>query len=194
MLEYLRRYPEMAVDIVTEGRLIDIVAEGFDAGIRLAETVPRDMIAIQLGPTLGSAAVGAPSCFQDNPPPRTPADLIYHRCIRMRLPSGAIYRWEFEKRAEQLKVEVSGRLTLDEPTLIYEAARAGMGLAYVSASSVTEDVVAGHLVRVLEDWTPSFPGLRLYYPGRRHVPAGLRALIDLIREVGTRTTATRRHR
>lgn len=165
-----------------------------DAGIRLAEAVPRDMIAVPLGPTQGFAVVGAPSYFQDDPPPRTPADLMSHRCTRKRMPNGAIYRWELEKRGKQLDVDVPGRLTFNEPTLIHEAARAGVGLAYLSEWSVTDDLAAGRLVRVLEDWTPSFPGLALYYPGRRHVPAALRALIDLIREVRTRMAAARRHR
>ncbi|MDB5987486.1 MAG: HTH-type transcriptional regulator [Nevskia sp.] len=182
ILEYLRRYPEMKVDLVTEGRLVDIVSGGFDAGIRLAESVPQDMSAVPFGPVQRLVVVGAPAYFARHPIPRTPADLAAHSCIRNRLASGAIYRWEFEKRGESLTVDVQGPLTLDESTLILEAVLKGLGLGYLSEWNVAADLAAGKLRRVLEDWTPPFPGLCLYYPGRRHVPAGLRALIELIRE------------
>ncbi|HWT99482.1 MAG TPA: LysR family transcriptional regulator [Terriglobales bacterium] len=183
IFEYLKRYPEMSVDIVTEGRLIDIVKDGFDAGFRLAETVPGDMIAVPLGPQQRLIVVGAPAYLKGRKLPRVPQDLLDHDCIRMRLPSGGVYRWEFERRDEVLALDVSGRLTLDESDLIHEAALAGFGLAYLSTWWAEQDVAAGRLVQMLDDWTPGFPGLCLYYPGRRHVPAGLRALIDLIREL-----------
>jgi DNA-binding transcriptional LysR family regulator len=172
----------MKVDIVTENRLIDIVVEGFDAGFRLAELVPQDMIAVPVGPDLRFAVVGSPGYFEKHPKPRNPADLLRHRCIRIRLPSGAIYHWEFERHGEEIKIDVDGPLILDEPHLMLDAARAGVGLAYLSEWNVAADLTAGVLVRVLEAWTPPFPGLCLYYPGRRYVPAGLRALVDLIRE------------
>jgi DNA-binding transcriptional LysR family regulator len=184
ILEYLRRYPEMKVDLVTEGRLVDIVVDGFDAGIRTAETVPGDMIAVPVGGPLRFAVVAAPAYFADRPRPQTPGDLMAHRCIRARMPSGVIYRWEFERRGEALALDVPGPIILDEPTLMIEAALAGLGVTYLSEWSVLADIAAGRLVRVLEDWTPSFAGLALYYPGRRHVPAGLRAFIDLVREIG----------
>jgi DNA-binding transcriptional LysR family regulator len=145
VFEYLRRYPDMTVDIVTEGRLVDIVVDGFDAGVRLA-------------------------------------DLSRHRCIRSRLPSGGIYRWEFERHGEALAIDGEGPLILDEPSLMLAAARAGFGLAYLTEWNVAADLAAGSLVRVLDEWTPPFRGLSLYYPGRRHVPAALRAMIDLIRK------------
>lgn len=179
---FLQRYPEMKVDIVTEGRLIDIVVEGFDAGIRLAETVPRDMIAVPFGDRQRFAVVGSPMYFAQHKPPRTPADLNAHSCIRTRMPSGAIYQWEFERHGEAVRIDGKGALTLDEPGLMLAAARAGLGLAYLTEWTVAADIKAGTLVRVLEDWTPPLDGLCLYYPGRRHVPAGLRALIDVIRE------------
>ncbi len=182
VLEFLKRYPEMRVDLVTEGKLIDIVKEGFDAGIRLAETVPQDMIAIPCSPDLRFAVVGAPGYFRKHKRPLTPGDLSSHNCIRHRLPSGAIYRWEFEKRGEEVVVDVQGTLTLDNHLLMLEAARHGVGLAYVHEWAVASDVAARRLVRVLEDWTPAYPGLRLYYPGHRHVPPGLRAFIDILRE------------
>jgi DNA-binding transcriptional LysR family regulator len=181
IFEYLQRYPEMSVEIVTEGRLIDIVKDGFDAGFRLAESVPGDMIAVPLGPQQRLIVVGSPAYFKTRKRPKAPRDLLDHDCIRMRLPSGGVYRWEFERRDEAMTLDVTGRLTLDESDLIHEAAVAGFGLAYLSTWWAEKDVAAGRLVQVLDDWTPSFPGLCLYYPGRRHVPAGLRALIDLIR-------------
>jgi DNA-binding transcriptional LysR family regulator len=182
VFEYLNRYPEMSVEIVTEGKLIDIVREGFDAGLRLAEHVPGDMIAVPLGQDERLVVVGAPAYLAQRAHPIAPADLAEHDCIRMRLSGGAIYRWEFGKGGEEQLVDVSGRLTLDEPALIREAARAGYGLAYISEWDVAEDLREGRLVQLLADWTPPFPGVCLYYPGRRHVPAGLRALIDLVQE------------
>ncbi|NVZ62109.1 LysR family transcriptional regulator [Pseudomonas gingeri] len=181
-IEYMRRYPQMNVDIVTEGKLIDIVVEGFDAGIRLHDSVPQDMIAIPLGLPLRLLVLGSPEYFSRNPVPQTPIDLLKHRCIRLRLPSGRIYHWEFERHGETQAVDVQGVLTLDESTLVLEAARAGLGLVYATQWNAAADLAAGTLVSVLEDWTPPFDGLSLYYPGRRHVPAGLRALIELIRE------------
>ncbi|MFC0399785.1 LysR family transcriptional regulator [Paraburkholderia rhizosphaerae] len=181
-IEFLRRYPEMKLDVVTEGRMIDIVVEGFDAGIRLAEAVPQDMIAVPLGPMLRFAVAASPAYFEQHPAPRTPADLAAHRCIRTRMPSGAIYHWEFERHGEAFAVEVKGVITLDDPELMLSAARAGLGLTYLTEWTVGPDLKAGTLQRVLEDWTPPFDGLCLYYPGRRHVPAALRVLIELIRE------------
>ncbi|WP_158904716.1 LysR family transcriptional regulator [Burkholderia sp. L27(2015)] len=184
VLEYLRRYPEMRVDLVTEARMIDIVVEGFDVGIRTTDTVPGDMIAVPFGPIRRHAVVASPAYFAQNAPPRTPGDLLAHRCIRARLASGTIYRWEFERGGEALSIDVPGSLTLDDPTLMVEAALGGAGIVHVAQWSVAADIAAGRLVPVLEDWTPPLSGLCLYYPGRRHVPAGLRALIDLIREIG----------
>jgi DNA-binding transcriptional LysR family regulator len=179
---FLQRYPDMKLDIVTEGRLIDIVVEGFDAGIRLLETVPQDMIAVPFGERQRFAVVGSPAYFSKHKPPRTPADLAAHRCIRSRMPSGSIYQWEFERHGQTVRIDGDGTLTLDEPGMMLAAARAGLGLAYLTEWNVRADLVAGTLVRVLEEWTPPLDGLCLYYPGRRHVPAGLRALIDMIRE------------
>ncbi|MFM0037307.1 LysR family transcriptional regulator [Paraburkholderia strydomiana] len=181
-IAFLQRYPEMKLDLVTEGRLIDIVVDGFDAGIRLADTVPQDMIAVPFGDAQRFAVVGSPAYFAQHKRPRTPAELTAHRCIRTRMPSGAIYQWEFERRGEIVRFDGKGALTLDEPGLMLAAARAGLGLTYLTEWNVAADLQAGTLVRVLEDWTPPLDRLCLYYPGRRHVPAGLRALIDMIRE------------
>jgi DNA-binding transcriptional LysR family regulator len=184
LLEYMRRFPEVNVDLVTEGRMVDIVVDGFDAGIRLNDTVPRDMIAVPIGSHVRYAVVGSPAYFEDHPRPRTPKSLMEHRNIRIRLPSGAIYRWEFERNGEALELDVPGTLMLDEPTLMLEAALEGAGLAYLSEWSVAPFVAAGRLVRVLKDWTPSSPGLCLYYPANRHPPAALRSFIQVLREAG----------
>ena len=181
-MDFLHCYPDMKLDIVTEGKMIDIVVEGFDAGIRLAETVPQDMIAVPFGAQQRFAVVGSPAYFAEHGKPQTPADLAAHRCIRARMPSGAIYHWEFARHGEALTVDVKGIITLDEPTLMLDAAREGLGLTYLTEWNVAPDLEAGRLVRVLEDWTPGFAGLCLYHPSRRHVPAGLRALIEMIRK------------
>lgn len=183
MLEYLRRYPEMQLELVAEGRMIDIVAEGFDAGIRIAAAVPQDMIAIPCSPPVRFTVVGAPDYFKRHGKPRSPADLLAHACIRRRMPSGALAPWEFEKQGKALAIDVRGPLTLDSAELMVEAALAGAGLAWVSEWSVADHLKARRLVPVLSDWSPAEPGLCLYYPGHRHVPAGLRAFVDLVKEL-----------
>ncbi|WP_176081537.1 LysR family transcriptional regulator [Paraburkholderia tropica] len=181
-VEFLRRYPEMKLDIVTEGRLVDIVVDGFDAGIRLADTVPQDMVAVPFGDRQRFTVVGSPAYFARNRKPRVPMDLRAHRCIRARMPSGTIYQWEFERRGESVRIDSEGAITLDDADLILRAARAGLGLAYLTEWNVAEDLAQGTLVRVLEGWLPPLDGLCLYYPSRRHAPAGLRALVETIRE------------
>ena len=189
--EYVRRYPQMHVDIVTEGRLVDIVAAGHDAGIRLAGSVPRDMVSVPMGPDLGMAVVGSPAYFRKRLPPRTPSDLAGHACVRTRMPSGTLARWEFTKKGRTVAIDVDGPLTLDDMPCTRAAALAGVALAWVSHQWVREDVEHGRLVRVLADWCPSSPGLCLYYPSRRHAPAGLRAFVELIRELNPRGKAPR---
>ncbi len=182
IFEYRRRYPQVAVDLVTEAAMVDIVGQGFDAGVRLEEFVPPDMIAVPITGPIRSVVVGSPAYFEAHRPPRTPADLAQHECIRRRTGSGTIYRWEFEKRGEAVVVDVPGRLTLDEEDLMLQAALAGQGLAYLSDIATTASIKAGLLLPVLEDWSPEFPGLCLYYPSRRNIPARLRVFIDLIRQ------------
>ncbi|HEX4197468.1 MAG TPA: LysR family transcriptional regulator [Caulobacteraceae bacterium] len=182
VLEYLRRYPKVGVDLVTEAALVDVVGQGFDAGVRLAEFVPPDMIAVPINRTMRSVVVGSPGYFDVHGRPKTPADLTGHRCIRARMASGVIYRWEFEKRGESLDLDVPGALVLDESDLMLQAALAGEGLAYLSDFAIAGHIAAGRLEPVLEDWSPAYPGLRLYYPSRRNAPAKLRAFIALVRE------------
>jgi DNA-binding transcriptional LysR family regulator len=182
VFEYMRRYPQVAVDIVTEAAMVDIVGQGFDAGVRLEEFVPPDMIAVPITGPIRSIVVGSPAYFAGRKRPKTPAELVKHDCIRRRSGSGAVYRWEFEKRGEAIAVDVPGRLMLDEEGLMLQAALAGEGLAYLSDVTTTEAIEAGQLLPVLEDWSPAYPGLCLYYPSRRNIPARLRAFIDLVRQ------------
>lgn len=181
---FLTRHPEMALDLVTEGKLVDIVAAGFDAGVRLGEAVPQDMIAVRFGGETRFVAVASPAYLKARKPPRTPDDLKGHACIRLRLPSGKLYRWEFEKRGQEMAIDVPGMLTLDNMELMTQAAMDGVGIAYVSIHSAQAHLDSGRLVGVLDDWCPSIPGLFIYYPGHRLVPPGLRAFIDVVKEVG----------
>lgn len=180
---FLSRFPEMSLDLVTEGRLVDIVAGEFDAGFRLGEAVPRDMISVRFGGETRFVAVASPDYLAAREAPRTPDDLKQHACIRVRLPSGKPFRWEFAKHGQELAVDVPGTLTLDHTELMTEAAAAGLGIAYVSDRVARPYLERGALLAVLEDWCPAVPGLFLYYPGHRHVPAGLRAFIDVLKEV-----------
>ncbi|WP_437935570.1 LysR family transcriptional regulator [Sorangium sp. So ce341] len=181
VLEMRRRHPDVRVELVTEDRFVDIVAEGFDAGVRLAEAVPQDMIAIPCGGDLSMAVVGAPSYFARRPAPKAPRDLLEHECIRRRMASGEVYRWELERRGREVAVDVRGALTLDNDDLALQAAVAGAGLAYVSERAAAADIEAGRLARVLAAWTPPFPGLRLFHPSNRLVRAALRAFIGIVR-------------
>jgi DNA-binding transcriptional LysR family regulator len=181
---FLTRFPLMAVDLVTDGRLVDIVAEGFDAGIRLGESVPQDMIAVRLGADTRFLAVASPTYLHEHPAPLTPDDLRGHQCICIRLPSGKPYRWEFAKHGQSLTLEVSsGTLTLDNAEIMADAAARGLGIAYVPEQTAARYLANKQLVPVLEDWCPDIAGLCLYYPGHRHVPRGLRAFIEVIRDV-----------
>lgn len=182
ILEFLRRYPEMQVDLVTEGRLVDIVAEGFDLGIRTADLVPRDMIAVPLGATQRHAVVASPGWLAVHPAPRSPADLDPAQCIRVRLPNGGLLRWPFEKDGNQLQFEARGRLTLDEASVARMAVLEGAGIGFFIEAGVAEDLASGRLIRLLEDWTPPRPGFCLYYPGRRNPSAGFAAFLALVRE------------
>lgn len=180
--EMRRRHPDVQIDLVTEDRLVDLVAEGYDAGFRLAEAVPREMVAIPCGPDVSMAVVGAPSYFEGRKKPKAPADLLEHECIRRRTSGGAAYRWEFERRGRATTVDVKGGLLLDDDDVMLDAALAGLGLAYVADVTVAGHLAAGRLLRVLGDFTPSFPGARLFHPSRRLVPAALRALIAIVKE------------
>lgn len=181
VLEFQKRYPEVKVDIVTDAHLIDIVAKGFDAGIRTRDTVPADMIAVPFGQDLRFVVVGSPAYMRAHPEPRSPGDLLVHRCIRARWPSGSMYRWQFQKAGQAVAVDVPGTLTLDESSLMRDAALADAGLAYMWEAYVREDIATGRLLPVLQDWMVSSPGFCLYHPDRRNMPAVLRAFIGMLR-------------
>lgn len=183
ILEYLRRYPQVHIDLVTEGRLVDIVAEGFDFGIRSADLVPSDMIAVQLGKARRHVIVATPAYFRRNPDLHAPPDLLTHNCIRVRLPSGERYRWRFEKAGEVVQIDVPGPITLDDATLARIAVLENFGIGFFMEPDVREDIAAGRLVPALEDWTPSLAQLCIYYAGRRNPSAAFRAFVDIAREV-----------
>ena len=176
-------YPDVRLDIATDDALLDIVAAGFDAGIRFGEHLAQDMIAVRIGREQRFAVVGAPDYFAKHGTPATPRDLHDHACIRRRFPSGAIYRWEFDKDNAPLDVDVPGRLILDDAGLMLQCAAAGAGIAFVFEKEAEPLLRDGRLIRVLEDWCPRFPGMFLYHPMRRQMPAALRAFIDVARSM-----------
>jgi DNA-binding transcriptional LysR family regulator len=182
VLDYLRRYPQVHVDLVAESRHIDIVAESFDIGVRALHQVPSDMIAVSLGIAHRFAVVGSPHYFETHPIPRVPADLLSHRCVRIRLPDGALFRWQFEKDGETARIDVTGPITVNEVHLSRTAVLAGVGLGFLRQQSVMADIEAGRLIRVLDDWTPPAPGLCIYHPARRNASAALKAFVSLARE------------
>ncbi len=180
---FMARHPAVALDLVTEGRLVDIVAEGFDAGVRLGESLPQDMVAVHFGGDTRFLAVAAPTYLDARGMPTTPDDLEGHSCIRHRMPSGKLYRWEFERNGQELAVDVPGTLTLDHPGLMVEAAADGLGIAYVNERAARAHLADGRLRPILAEWCPTILGLFLYYPGHRQVPGPLRAFIDVLKEV-----------
>jgi Transcriptional regulator len=182
ILKFLRLYPQVHIDLVTEGRLVDVVAEGFDFGVRTRDLVPSDMIAVPIGPGQRNVVVGSPVYFQKHGKPLVPPDLLHHACLRIRLPNGAPYRWHFEKDGQSVQIDVAGPITLDEASLSRIAVLEAVGIGYVMESDVRDDLNSGRLEIVLEDWTPQFAPLAFYYPGRRHPSAAFKAFVDLARE------------
>ncbi|MGU3414539.1 LysR family transcriptional regulator [Enterobacteriaceae bacterium C34A] len=180
---FLKRFPQMRLDITSESRLVDIVAEGYDAGIRLAESVPQDMIAVPLTPDIRMRVVATPEYFAEHGTPQSPDDLLKHQSVGMRMSHGGIYHWELERHQQKFSVNVPPRIVLNEMRAIHRAALSGIGIAFMSNWFVDEDIAAGRLVSVMDEWSQPFGGLRLYYPGRRHVPPGLKAFIDLVHEL-----------
>ncbi|TBU79774.1 LysR family transcriptional regulator [Pseudomonas daroniae] len=181
ILEFLRRYPKVHIDLVTEGRLVDIVADGFDLGVRSANLVPSDMIVISLGQPQRYAVVGTPAYFEKYGRPLTPPDLLHHQCIRIRLPNGAIYPWHFERGGEVTRLDVAGQLTLDEPSVAKAVVQEGVGLGFFMEQDVQSEIETGQFERVLQGWTPPRDNLCLYYPNRRNPSAALKAFTTLAR-------------
>ena len=183
LIAFLRRYPDMRIDLITDARLTDIVAAEFDAGFRIGDVVPRDMAKLPIGRPLRSAVVAVPAIVREHGTPREPKDLLNLPCVRYRRADGAIYAWDFRRSKDRRAIDVPGALTVDDAGLAYQAALAGAGYAYLARWNVEEDIAAGQLASVLETWLPEEPGLCLYYPQARHPSAGLRALISFVGDV-----------
>ncbi len=179
---FLLAHPDIRVEVNIDDGLTDIVASGFDAGIRLGEAVAKDMIAVKLGPDLRTVLVGTPEYFKRYPPPLTPNDLDRHACIGYRLTtSGGLLPWEFEKDGKEIKIYTSGPLVANDSDLPAAAVRAGAGLGYMMEHEVADEIASGKLIQVLGDWCPAFPGFHLYHPSRRQSPPALRALIAALK-------------
>lgn len=182
LLPLLREYPDVNVEFDVNYGLRDIVADRFDAGVRMGESIDKDMIAVPIGPPLRMAAVAAPSYFASHPIPKKPQDLLQHRCINLRLPThGGLYVWEFERRGRPVNVHVEGQLTFNTTPHIVVAALGGLGLAFLPEEEFSPYLEDGRLVRVLEDWCPAFPGYFLYYPSRRQPSPAFSLVLDALR-------------
>ncbi|MES5486292.1 LysR family transcriptional regulator [Bradyrhizobium sp. INPA03-11B] len=185
LAKFLPRYPDIKVEVTVDNGLANIVAERFDAGVRLGEQLAKDMIAVRIGPDFRMVVVGAPSYFKRRERPTRPQDLTQHACINIRLPThGGIYAWEFERRGRPLKVRVDGQLVFNSATLRIKAALAGLGLAYVAEDQVRAQLAKGQLIQVLDDWCVPFPGYHLYYPSRRQSAPAFALLVDALRYRG----------
>jgi DNA-binding transcriptional LysR family regulator len=175
-------YPDIRVEIVVDYGLVDIVAEGFDAGVRLGEQVAKDMIALRIGPDMRMVVVGAPTYFERRERPLTPQDLTDHNCINMRLPTyGGLFAWEFEKDGREVNVRVDGQLVFNTLRQRLDSALQGLGLAYMPEDVAAPCIASGDLIRVLEDWCPPFSGYHLYYPSRRHASPAFSLLVEALR-------------
>ena len=182
LAKLLPDYPDIRVEIVVDYGMVDIVSEGFDAGVRLGEQVAKDMIALRIGPDMRMAVVGAPAYFAARAKPMSPQDLTDHNCINMRLPTyGGLFPWEFEKDGRELKVRVDGQLTFNTIRQRLDSALQGLGLAYMPEDVAAPCIASGQLVRVLEDWCPPFSGYHLYYPSRRHASPAFSLLLEALR-------------
>jgi len=180
---FFERYPDVLVDVSVTNRMIDVIGQGFDAGIRFGGTVPEDMIVQRLSPDVRWMVAGAPSYFERFGEPEHPNDLDEHRCIQIRVGDGSLYRWEFEKDDEELAVSVPGPIILDDGATAMKLALRGAGLVYMNEWDVRDHVSTGALKTTLNDWSPRGEGYFIYYSSRRQVPNGVRLLIDLIREM-----------
>lgn len=180
---FVERYPDVEIEVSVSNRMIDVIEGGFDAGIRYGGTVPEDMIAQRLSADIRWIVVGAPAYLARFGEPKHPNELMEHRCIRIRIGDDSIYRWEFERGDEHLAVAAPGSMIVDDGRLGLAAARGGVGLMYVADAMVRDDLASGALCTVLDDWAPLSGGYHIYYSSRRQVPAALRLLIDLVREL-----------
>ena len=182
MPQFLQDNPQIHIECVADSRLVDIVADGFDAGIRLFDDVPRDMIAVRFGPDVRFAAVASPAYLRRHPAPVVPHDLKAHRCIRFRFASGTLFRWDLDHAGRSSSIDVDGPLTMDNINLMEDAALAGLGIAWVPEHQVEAHLREGRLVHLLPDWGPTYAGACLYYPANRHPPMALRMFAEAVRE------------
>lgn len=181
LAKLLPKYPDIKVEIILDYGLTDIVAQGIDAGVRSGEQVAKDMIAVRIGPDMRMAVVGAPSYFKRRREPKVPRDLTQHNCITLRLPSGGLYAWEFEKGGRELRVHVDGQLTYNTTAQELNAALAGLGLAYVPEGMAQSHLAKGRLKRVLQDWCLPYSGYHLWYPSRRQSSTAFALLVEALR-------------
>ncbi len=180
---FLDRYPDVQIDLAVSNQLIDVIDGGFDAGIRYGGTVPQDMIAQRVSAEIGWVVAGAPAYLQRFGTPQHPHDLQQHRCLRFRLGDERVYRWEFERNEEKMQLDVPGAITLDDSRSMLTLLLGGAGLMYGPEPLITPLVNAGAARLVLQEWSSPGPGFHIYYSSHRQLPAGLRLLIDLIREI-----------
>ena len=179
--QFARHYPDIVLEVTTDDSRVDLVAAGFDAAIHFGEYIAQDMVAVRVSPDIQHAIVGAPSYFESHPRPTVPRDLLNHRCVNFRHRGESIYKWELDKGDESVAIAVSGSLVLDDEDLVIQAALDGAGLALVADNRATSHLSDGALIRVMQDWTPPFPGFFLYYPHRKQQPAALAAVIETLR-------------
>jgi DNA-binding transcriptional LysR family regulator len=178
----LHKYPDVQVEFDVSYGFRDIVADRFDAGVRLGDTIDKDMIAVPIGPKLRMAAVAAPSYFAKNPKPKRPQDLTTHSCINLRFPThGGLYVWEFGRKGKELNVRVEGQVTLNSTPHIVQAALEGLGIAFLPEQEFAPHIEEGRLIRVLDDWCAPFEGYYLYYPSRRQPSPAFSLVLDALR-------------
>jgi DNA-binding transcriptional LysR family regulator len=179
--QFVRDYPDVVLEVTTDDSRMDPVAAGFDAAIHFGEYIAQDMVAVRVSPDIRHAIVGGSSYFTSHATPESPRELLSHRCINFRHRGESVYKWELDKGDESVAIAVSGSLILDDEDLVVQAAIDGAGLALVAEDRATPHLAQGELKRVMEDWTPPFPGFFLYYPHRKQQPAALAAVIDTFR-------------
>ena len=180
--KFVEAYPDIVVEVLIEQAFTNIVERRLDAGIRLGESLEKDVVAVPVSGPLRMAVIASPAYVKRNGVPKTPRDLRAHHCINLRLPAaGTIYKWEFERGSEKMEVAVDGPLIFDAGGMMVDAALAGLGIGYVLEDRAKEHFESGTLVRLLQDWCPPFPGFHLYYPGRRQLSPALSAFIEAIR-------------
>ncbi len=185
LTRFMKLQPTMRFEIRSEGRLVDIAEGGYDCGVRAAELVPDEMVAIAIGPDQQHIVVASPAYLDGAPAIKIPSDFSLHQCVQLRMASGSIYRWEFQRRGEDVVVTTPGNLVVDQSRLLLAAALDGIGLAYVTRWMAADALANGKLQQVLDDWTPPYPGLCLYYPRHRHLGSGMRAFLNFLKAEGS---------